>query len=187
MSAVRRTKEQRENDLEIIAKLFIQKRTHEEIAAHLRANRPYRVSRHIVSYDLGEIMERWRTTALNSVQAWKMEQLARLNVLEREAWDAWERSQKDRSSKSQSVGPDGARHTNVRLDQSDGDPRFLAVVFQCIEYRCRILGLDAPRRQEITGPDGTPVGIGQIVIELPDNGRPAYSDGAAAIGNGGSR
>ena len=32
-----------------------------------------------------------------------------------------------------------------------GEPRFLQGVHGCIERRCKILGLDAPRKQEVTG------------------------------------
>lgn len=37
---------------------------------------------------------------------------------------------------------------STRVEQRDGNPRWLTVVMQCIERRCKLLGLDAPVRME---------------------------------------
>jgi len=46
-------------------------------------------------------------------------------------------------------------HTETRA----GDPRFLAEINKLIERECKLLGLDAPTKQEYTGKDGGPIVI----------------------------
>ena len=41
----------------------------------------------------------------------------------------------------------------------DGDPRFLEGIFKCIDKRCKMLGLDAPAKQEISGPNQGPIEV----------------------------
>jgi hypothetical protein len=51
--------------------------------------------------------------------------------------------------------------------ESAGDPRFLAGIQWCIEQRCKILGLLAAVKNELTGKDGGPVQT-EIVIRYAD-------------------
>ena len=43
-----------------------------------------------------------------------------------------------------------------------GDPRFLAGVQWCIERRCKIIGIDAPTKSELTGAGGKPLTVEYI-------------------------
>jgi hypothetical protein len=45
----------------------------------------------------------------------------------------------------------------MEREQRDGNPAFLAGVMSCIERRCKLLGLDAPVKSELTGKDGGPI------------------------------
>jgi hypothetical protein len=51
----------------------------------------------------------------------------------------------------------------MEKEQRDGNPAFLAGVMSCIERRCKLLGLDAPAKAELTGKDGGPVQVDAIV------------------------
>ena len=44
-------------------------------------------------------------------------------------------------------------------DASPGDPRYLDAALTALDLRARLLGLYAPVRYEITGPDGSPLRV----------------------------
>jgi hypothetical protein len=77
-------------------------------------------------------------------------ELRKIDRLEREAWDAWLRSQKDLDATK--VSRDGAKEKAERtLRKQTGDPRFLAVVKDCIDRRCRLLGMLATAQKKTPG------------------------------------
>ena len=96
--------------------------------------------------------------------------MARLDEVEREAWDAWTRSKGDsRSVSIKGAGsqcacadPEGrpdpgckicedigkavfSGEVTERTEERDGNPKFLQAVQRCIAKRCEILGLDSPK------------------------------------------
>lgn len=81
--------------------------------------------------------------------------LACLDLLERKYWEAWEESTKDfktaiikvrkRKGKPDRIEKKIITHTRC------GDPRYLGGVLECISQRCKILGLYASKRGEISG------------------------------------
>jgi hypothetical protein len=106
-------------------------------------------------------------------------ELDRIDHLEREAWDAWERSKRHRlvsvsgiEEKSTGSAADDrpaaptetrTREETRKTDQV-GDPRFLEKVAWCIDQRCKILGLHAAVRLKHSGDeDGPPI---RVVDEL---------------------
>jgi hypothetical protein len=199
-SASTRSKAQQAEDLIEESRLaYVHRKTHREIAAHLSATRPYRISHQQVGLDLQKVEKQLREAPMVNLHEHNMRELLIIDGLQREAWDAWERSKKDRTSKGQVVkllgltrkerdaGSGENRETRVTITTEVGDARFLAIVFQCIEYRMRLLGLEAPKRQELTGPDGNPIwNAGSVIIELPDNNRPLYTDQSKANDESGS-
>lgn len=57
-----------------------------------------------------------------------------------------------------------------------GEPGVVDRVLKIMERRAKLLGLDAPARAELSGPDGGPLETVARVVELPperDDGRPA--------------
>lgn len=97
-----------------------------------------------------EIETQWMESARRSLDEFKAEELARIDTLEAEAWDAWNRSKKDAMERRQEWGYDQQgemrRTAQKALSRNrDGDARFLAVVMECIDRRCKLLGLDSPQ------------------------------------------
>lgn len=45
------------------------------------------------------------------------------------------------------------------LEARDGDPRFLEGIRKCIQDRCKLLGIQAPERLELTGKGGKELAI----------------------------
>ncbi len=87
-------------------------------------------------------------------------QLAKLNRIEAEAWDAWHRSKQDRVTTGQSKDAGGQTSASVEKAGQIGDSRHLATALTCINRRCKLLDLDAPERRELSGPAGGPIQIG---------------------------
>jgi hypothetical protein len=84
----------------------------------------------------------------------KILQLAKLDALEAQCWKAWRKSQETRETVREVVErrpiPDDPprlkKRTVIRTSQA-GDPRFLDLVLSCSNQRCKLLGLDAPKKE----------------------------------------
>ena len=79
------------------------------------------------------------------------EQLRRIDLIEMNAWDAWERSQQDFVETKVAQTKDGSFKTRTSKT-SVGDPRFLDAALKCVEQRCKLLGVFKPpeERAEMT-------------------------------------
>jgi len=95
--------------------------------------------------DLGAIRKLWLERAVESFDERKSKELARFDLIEREAWERSCHSADKRDSE---------RTRSGRTNQS-GDARFLAEVRACIDMRCKILGFYAPVKVAPTNPEGT--------------------------------
>jgi len=135
----KRTQGQREKDMEYIASEYLRGKYQYEIARELK------LTQQQISYDLKEIQRRWMAS-LDDFDKAKGKELAKLDKLEAELWEAWGRSQNKK-----------IKDTDIIVDDS-GDPRFLSGILKCIERRCAILGLDAPKTI-------APVGGDTVVVE----------------------
>jgi hypothetical protein len=105
--------------------------------------------RSTISRDLAAIKEQWRKSAVRDFDEAKGRELDKLDLVEKEAWLAWERS-KEEGSRKRTTG-DGEETTK---EKRDGNPSFLEAVLKCIAKRCAILGLDSPLKVAPTTPDG---------------------------------
>lgn len=150
MAAPKRTDFERENDYRRITDMYLQGKTQSEIAATLG------LAQQQISYDLATIQKRWRTdTAINMDEA-KQKELARIDTLEREFWSAWRRSldEKTKTRTEQSTtgkgknAKSGTAKATIEKETLLGVPAYLAGVMTCIERRCKLLGLDAPVRND---------------------------------------
>ena len=142
-----RTKTERERDRALLAKLYFQGWLQADIAEKIG------VSRQQIGYDLGVLRKRWQASALIDFNAAKARELARVDNLEREYWETWERSKEQKESTLTKRVDAGAKRNEaqVRRESQIGDPRFLTGVQWCIERRCKILGVDAPTKVEHQG------------------------------------
>lgn len=153
----KRTKIQRKADLKIITESYLKGMTQIEIARVLAEIRPYAISQQMVSNDLRHVQKQWRTDTSMALDEYKARELARLDLLEREYWQAWEKSQKPRKRHRVNYGDDqpdmsvDRKPRAVLLDTEEriGDPRFLQGVERCIQQRCKLLGIEAPARYDL--------------------------------------
>ena len=148
----RRSTVQREKDLEELSLRYLRGEFQSSIAEDMGVSQP------TISNDLKTLQARWLKSSLLNVSTWKAEQLAKVDQLEREYWLAWERSQEDAETeviekigKADKDGKPTADRIkqNKRKEGQSGNPSFLSGVQWCINKRCEILGLDAPKSHEV--------------------------------------
>ena len=162
-----RNSTEQEKYLSEMADLYLKGRTQNEIAAHFGVSQPQ------ISTDLKKVRKRWREMTNDVFDAKVSRELAKVDAVEREFWQAWLSSKTEwkRTSKKRTTDPGGRKHREVGVlrEQREGNPAFLEGVLRCITQRCRILGLEAPIKQEVAGKGGLPV---QFTISLAE--RPEY-------------
>lgn len=131
------------------------------------------LNRNTVRYDLDAIKEAWQKSALMNFHEAKAIELAKLDKMEMELWDQWERSKKVCKKETETREPTGKKHVQtltektVQKTEQCGDPRYIVAMIQIGQRRARLLGLDV---EEIPLGDGViaPVQSGKI-------GLPAFS------------
>jgi hypothetical protein len=132
------------------------------------------VNRSTISRDLRVLNDRWKASGVRDLDAAKGQELERLDQLEREAWQAWEKSKgahETTTTEQTSTGAGERVKAAIRKDEQCGDPRYLTVVQWCVEQRCRLLGLHAPHKGAPAAPDGCEAPLIQIVEVALSNGR----------------
>jgi hypothetical protein len=142
----KRTPLEREQDLAKLAQAYLAGKTQAEIAQELN------ITQQQISYDLGVLQERWVKSALNDIDKAKAQELAKLDNLEREYWVGWVDSKKEYrgTTAERTRGKNFGTKVQIKKEQRLGDPRFLDGVKSCIERRCKILGLEAPTKAQVS-------------------------------------
>ena len=128
-------------------KIEINKRRSEVAKMYLMGMFQYQIAAKVgvtqgqVSQDLKELNKAWAAGALDDISEAKARELAKLDLIEAEAWDAWQRS-KGKTVK-RSAEKKGSKKTLEKLEETEnvGDPRYLSQVENCIKGRCQLLGL----------------------------------------------
>ena len=164
----RRSTFQREADLVEVAKWYCEGLTQAEIGQRLA------LSQQQISYDIRAIIARWQATTKGLLDELKAQELARINHLERVAWESFEASKEPGTVEIERVtraaiqaksGRGGrGQDSPIKLvpafvetrttPQGAGDPAWLRLVQWCISERAKILGLYAPTKVAPTMPDG---------------------------------
>lgn len=141
----------RENQRAEIAKLVLRGYSQTEIAERVGISQPQ------VSRDLKVIEERWKKSGVRDMDTAKAVELHKINYLETQYWEGWERSQQDaKESKARKVRKAGGadEEATMKTETQTGDPRFLDGVLKASIARRDLLGLDAPTKVAPTDPTG---------------------------------
>lgn len=128
-----------------IARRYLRGESQSAIGASLNISQP------TVSNDLKAIRKAWLESAMQDWDAHRAEQLAKVDALEAMYLAAWERScgeftEHTRHIKTGNQGEPSLDRTEVKTVEKEGNPEFLRGIERCIERRCSILGLDAPKK-----------------------------------------
>ncbi len=130
-----------------VATLSLRGVTYAEMAVRLQ------VGRTTISSDLRAIRKEWLESRVRDFDQAREMELRKLDNLEREAWEAWSRSQ--RPTETNKVSGGGLdlteRRRGEKISQSrTGDAKYLDVVARCIDKRCEILGICTLPRGDTT-------------------------------------
>ena len=159
---MRRDKPQRERDKQIIADMYLKGHSCRAIAVHLcEANNDEKyLSYRTVANEINKLLKEWHDERIDDIHKQKTLELEKLNKLERTYWIAWEKSISDYEKRSKrlrgTIKGDGGKSSPSEQEiatiemVSMGNPSYLAGVERCIERRCKILGIDAPQKHDIT-------------------------------------
>ena len=146
----RRTPEQRENDLVFCTDLFLRGYSYRQIADLLNQRNakmgldyaivpPMRVYK-----DLKQLLINWKREHEENIDLYITKELSKLDKIEAELWDAWERSKKRIVSK--------IRQSGLKTERSEtfaGNPHYLDLVLSVQKRRAKLLGLDAPVKVDL--------------------------------------
>lgn len=146
----RRTPEQRENDLVFCTDLFLKGYSYRQISDLLNKRNakmgldyaivpPMRVYK-----DLKQLLINWKREHEENIDLYITKELSKLDKIETELWDAWERSKKRIVSK--------IRQSGLKTERSEtfaGNPRYLDLVLSVQQRRAKLLGLDAPVKVDL--------------------------------------
>lgn len=160
MPGSKRNLAQRAHHRERIAEMRLKSIPVSQIARKLR------ISDSTVNRELAILAKQWKAQAEATIDIHRQRELARLELIEREAFAEWERSKKNYSKevteRLKVTDKDSGeitetdpkvikRETGGRL----GDPRLLQVALAAQEARRKMLGMDAPTKVAPTDPTGT--------------------------------
>ena len=87
----------------------------------------------------------------------KVIELVKIDAIERQAWEGWFRSVgKVTTTTTRQIVREGAipvEEVSTKVEHKAGDSSFLRIGLQCVEQRCKLLGLYAPARVEAANRD----------------------------------
>ena len=117
----------------------------------------------VISRDVAAIKEQWRTSAVEDWGYYVNQMDAKIAHLEREAWQEWEESRKEKTVKTTEremeggdeggAGKIASQRLELKSEKRCGDPRYLEVVQWCLAQRAKLYGLDVLKVAPTT-PDG---------------------------------
>ena len=156
--------------LDIIAQLYKRGYSYPEIKEEVMTRLDLKTySLRTVHKDVNRLLEEWRSTRIENFDHSVQLELARIDELIKEAWQAWDKSKEDyvqKSSKQKGLpnvkGEDDEDNKppevlTISMEQSareinqTGDPRYLDLIHKLLIERRKLLGLYSPEKREITG------------------------------------
>lgn len=145
----KRNEAQHSRDLDRVAHLYLRGYSHQQIAEIISAEQPYTISRQMITKDISTIRELWVKSASLAYEEAIGRELAKIDELERAAWDSFEKSIGDKKMELKEVvkttgagEPDGQRIRAISKTATDrGTTKYLEIVQWCIEKRVELLGI----------------------------------------------
>lgn len=150
MSANKRNEYEIQKDDKLISELYLKGYSYRKIAEIIAADtsREYTLSHVQIGHDVKRMLASWKEAREANIDEWVTGELEKLAKLEQTYWEAWEKTVKDWTKVSVKNGDKGGQKfsedtmTDVKMF---GDPRYLQGIERCIQKRCELLGLDAPK------------------------------------------
>lgn len=174
----------REARLQIVSELRLQGKSVRQIADAVtaRLQLPKKVSTFTIHSDIKLLLQQWREDNNHNTEEWVQMEVARVDMLIAELFEAWEKSKTDyeqirqrqerghfevpATEEAEGGKPSGKRRIPspyIKQVQSKesvtnyGNVGYISEIRKLLEYRAKLLGLYAPDRREITGANGQPL------------------------------
>ena len=160
----RRAPAQLARDRRRIAELYLEGWLQADIAAEVK------LSQSTVSNDLKALQAQWIKSSLIDIDEAKGREIAKVDKLEWEYYQAWHRSCENAETVQQKGGAEGVDQITKTSKGQAGDHNFLKGVQWCIERRCKILGVDAPIEQKHSGTGEGGAVVFQFTGNIPEDG-----------------
>ena len=168
-----------EQRLQIIAPLYRKGWTEREITSEVRKrlDRPKYNQAHS---DIQRLLKEWQSERLTNTEEKITAEVARLKLVIREAWDAWEKSKEDYHEKTaRQDGLPKMDEQGVQIGintikammydaekRGFGEPRYLDIILKAEQQICKLLGLDKVTLDLNAGLDG------HVTVKYVDAGVP---------------
>ena len=132
----------------MVSTRYAQGASQAEIAEELNVTQQH------ISQVLKKVLDKWTLSNIADIDKIKREELNKLNFLELEYMQAWERSKLNAEksiTKAESSNPTKPeKYTKQKVSEGQcGDPRYLEGVERVIKRRCEIIGIDAAKKADI--------------------------------------
>lgn len=169
-----RNSHEKARDRADIARLYLDNYTQRAIAHWIEQNRPYKLSISVINEDCQFCVQQWQEQATQAIDTIKARDLARLLDIETRASLAYERSLEmaERTLEESIRIPiftkgvckgqkkmvrrfERRTKSSVIREKQNGDPRWLAIIIECIRERREILGYAKPKKPDFIPPDDT--------------------------------
>lgn len=121
-----------------ISRLYLGRRTYKQIVDEVGC------SVGTVSKDVNILFDWWRKVAVRNVGEHIVAQLMKLDQMEREFEEAWQKSKgeyTETTTGQRGKGQSANINAVIKKKQKYGDPKLGALMLKCWENRCRLLGL----------------------------------------------
>lgn len=159
-----------------VAELYVQCYSQRKIAATLG------IALCTVNHDLKVIREEWKQERVDDFEHRRELESRKIVMMANEAWQAWEKSKgvvtttKAKRVTGRTTDPDNPLPDLTTAEKTEreqhGDPRYWDAFFRCVERMCALWGLDAPKRTEISGPEGGPITLATMLKLVAENPPP---------------
>lgn len=158
----KRSNEQKELDIVICTRYFLQGYTYRQIADKLnieikaRGN-DYTIDFRTVYRDLQKVLIEWKKEHADDMDAYVRKEVQKLDLMECELWQAWEKSKTGKLREKVAKRPsrdelkDSYDTNETTKETSAGNPRFLQLILEVMQRRAKLLGFDAPVKVDVTG------------------------------------
>jgi hypothetical protein len=135
---------------------------------HSRIATELGVSRQTITGDVKAIKEAFDKAQIINVTALKQKQLAELEVLKAEAWEAWERSKNVRVTKQGKQTSKG-EEKSIRQEDRVGERGFITEIREILDDRAEIVGMAPPKQVNLNDISKRPIDelFGRVAEKLP--------------------
>lgn len=131
-------------------RFVIEQRRSEVVRLYLMGMPQYKIAAEVgvsvaqITNDVQQIRKKWAAENLERMTEHKAQELAKLDLLEQTAWEAWEKSKGPLKRTKSETYANKKTWTKTDEVESAGDPRFLSQIENCIKGRCQLLGITDP-------------------------------------------